>query len=271
MSKSYSFGQESQQSSATTRYTIQGAEIFSSPFSEDNKALLRTTLFEWVDLNRKKLVAFVYSCGKSKITWAEAEELVSNLVVDIQLGHFYGLLLKEGLTCTCEITDEGIGEKITGCIYRRLKQHLITLIRWKQAQRRDWKLSQSLDAMLPSSLERDTLDEFYRPSPCVQLQENERLDSFRKYLSVIKTAAYPHLDKRDQAILDAMERIPPGKKINSTSIYEAMTPDEIMLFVDRSKKPLEIDEKKIKLAIYKRRQKLDERILVHIKGGRPSF
>lgn len=249
---------------------VQGAEINLDFFSESKK-LFREALFWWVNQNRKKLTAYAYSLGKHKISWAEAEELVSNLIIDIQLGRFDNLLPKEKLAIENETIDLENHKVIVGSIYNKLWQHFIAIVRWKTAKCRDYKLTSSMDQMLPSSLESLILQKPTGGNSQFESLEKKQQVAMKTLLERISTEIYPNLGVKDRAILDAIDRVPEERKIHSGSIMEAMTKEEQMLFVDQRQKPVVIDPIKIRLAIYRRHRILIEYLLKHFKTNRPHI
>ena len=234
-----------------------------SPEIENSRA--RNPFSDYFVENWVKLTRHTYQkILRDGISWQDAEDIVSLLPLDIATGHFDKLLtLEERQQSFWQLSSQN-QRRVAGCIHHRLNQQVVTFYRGRNAKKRDYKLTVSCEQIPSSTLEKFRLQKDYSPSPDTLIQKEEQLLVMRHLLKKIDDV-YPLLYPRDRAILDAMRRIPLGKKINARSIYEAMTHEEWMLFVDHAQIPVVIDGESIIRAIYRRLRKLPARIQGYLK------
>ena len=264
MIKHNSYGDKPRLGSEVIR-CAQGATT-SASFTENKTEIFRNILFRWVNQHRKKLLPHVYNLGSGKISWAEAEEIVSELILEIQKGHFDDLLPKKELIVICASHDKDNLGKTIGCIYNRLYQLFISYLRWKSRYMRDFRRTDSQEEMLPSTLEQRRLDKGENEKSPTMLEQDPEILAMRKLLNTIKVEIYPELEPKDQAILDAIYRMPEGLKATRTRIYNFMTVHERLLFIFERNQVIIIDPKKIKNALYKRLQLLRKKLFKMLKA-----
>lgn len=126
--------------------------------------------------------------------------------------------------------------------------------RWLHAKKRDERLHSSLDDFQWSVIRDDDAKD-----PSLEVESNENAREVHKLVKTIYGPFYSQADARDQAIMNALDRMN-EPKLKSNLVYNNMTSRERTLFLPSGREPAISAESSAKRAIYKRLILLPEKV-----------